>query len=55
MEIPTLVREVVTDIGYTSSEIGFDGRTCGVTVSIGSQSPDIAQGVDTALEVRAGT
>jgi S-adenosylmethionine synthetase len=55
VEIPTLVRDVVTDIGYTSSEMGFDGRTCGVTVSIGSQSPDIAQGVDTALEVRAGT
>jgi S-adenosylmethionine synthetase len=55
VEIPKLVREVVTDIGYTSSDVGFDGRTCGVTVSIGSQSPDIAQGVDTALEVRAGT
>jgi S-adenosylmethionine synthetase len=55
VEIPTLVRDVVTDIGYTSSEMGFDGRTCGVAVSIGSQSPDIAQGVDTALEVRAGT
>jgi len=55
VEIPQLVREVVTDIGYTSSDMGFDGRTCGVTVSIGSQSPDIAQGVDTALEVRTGT
>ncbi len=55
VDIPTLVRSVVTDIGYTSSETGFDGRTCGVSVSIGSQSPDIAQGVDTALEVRAGT
>ncbi|HWE55354.1 MAG TPA: methionine adenosyltransferase [Acidimicrobiales bacterium] len=55
VEIPKLVREVVTDIGYTSSEMGFDGRTCGVTVSIGQQSPDIAQGVDTAMEVRAGT
>jgi S-adenosylmethionine synthetase len=55
VDIPTLVREVVTSIGYTSSEMGFDGRTCGVTVSIGSQSPDIAQGVDQALEVRAGT
>src|ERR1700679_3758483 len=50
VEIPKLVREVVTDIGYTSSEMGFDGRTCGVSISIGSQSPDIAQGVDTALE-----
>ena len=55
VEIPKLVREVVTDIGYTSSEMGFDGRTCGVTISIGAQSPDIAQGVDTALEVRSGT
>ena len=55
VEIPKLVREVVTDIGYTSSDVGFDGRTCGVSVSIGSQSPDIAQGVDTALEVRSGS
>ncbi|HWG74774.1 MAG TPA: methionine adenosyltransferase [Acidimicrobiales bacterium] len=55
VEIPQLVREVVTSIGYTSSEMGFDGRTCGVTVSIGAQSPDIAQGVDTAFEVRSGT
>jgi S-adenosylmethionine synthetase len=55
VEIPELVREVVTSIGYTSSEMGFDGRTCGVTVSIGSQSPDIAQGVNTAYEVRSGT
>ncbi len=55
VEIPKLVREVVTDIGYTSSHMGFDGSTCGVAISIGSQSPDIAQGVDTALEVRSGT
>ena len=55
VEIPKLVRDVVTDIGYTSSDVGFDGRTCGVSVSIGSQSPDIAQGVDIALEVRAGS
>jgi S-adenosylmethionine synthetase len=55
VEIPKLVREVVTDIGYTSSDVGFDGRTCGVAVSIGSQSPDIAQGVDTAYEVRSGS
>jgi S-adenosylmethionine synthetase len=54
VEIPSLVRDVVCDIGYTSSEMGFDGRTCGVTISIGQQSPDIAQGVDTAYEVRAG-
>jgi S-adenosylmethionine synthetase len=55
VEIPKLVREVVTDIGYTSSQMGFDGSTCGVAISIGAQSPDIAQGVDTALEVRSGT
>jgi len=55
VEIPKLVRDVVTDIGYTSSDVGFDGRTCGVTVSIGSQSPDIAQGVDAALELRSGS
>ncbi|MCU4184798.1 methionine adenosyltransferase [Acidiferrimicrobium sp. IK] len=55
VEIPKLVRDVITDIGYTSSAMGFDGTTCGVTVSIGTQSPDIAQGVDTAFEVRSGT
>jgi S-adenosylmethionine synthetase len=55
VEIPQLVRDVVTSIGYTSSDMGFDGSTCGVTVSIGAQSPDIAQGVDTAYEIRSGT
>jgi S-adenosylmethionine synthetase len=55
VEIPTLVREVIADIGYTSSDMGFDARTCGVSVSIGSQSPDIAQGVDRALESRGGS
>ncbi len=52
VEIPQLVREVVNSIGYTSSQIGFDGDSCGVSVSIGQQSPDIAQGVDKALEMR---
>ncbi len=52
VEIPQIVREVVRGIGYTSSHIGFDGDSCGVSVSIGQQSPDIAAGVDKALEVR---
>jgi S-adenosylmethionine synthetase len=54
VEIPQIVREVVSSIGYTSSEVGFDGLTCGVTVSIGQQSEDIALGVDNAYEVRQG-
>ncbi|HEY5554132.1 MAG TPA: methionine adenosyltransferase [Cellulomonas sp.] len=52
VEIPQIVRQVVRAIGYTSSRIGFDGDSCGISVSIGQQSPDIAQGVDKALEVR---
>jgi len=52
VEIQDLVRETVADIGYLDSSFGFDARTCGVMVSIHGQSPDIAQGVDTALEVR---
>ncbi|WIB62299.1 methionine adenosyltransferase [Curtobacterium sp. MCBD17_040] len=54
VDIPTIVRDVITGIGYDSSEVSFDGHTCGVEVSIGSQSPDIAQGVDDALEARTG-
>ncbi|MCU1639589.1 MAG: S-adenosylmethionine synthetase [Microbacteriaceae bacterium] len=54
VDIPTLVRDRITAIGYNSSEVSFDGRNCGVTVSIGAQSPDIAQGVDLALEAREG-
>ncbi|MEV0394887.1 methionine adenosyltransferase [Polymorphospora rubra] len=53
-DIPTIVRETILGIGYDSSKKGFDGASCGVSVSIGSQSPDIAQGVDTAIELRAG-
>ena len=55
VDIPTIVRERITAIGYNSSEVGFDGASCGVEVSIGAQSPDIAQGVDTAIETRDGT
>jgi S-adenosylmethionine synthetase len=54
VEIPRIVREKVQEIGYTSSSIGFDGASCGVSVSIGQQSPDIAQGVDTGFETREG-
>lgn len=53
VEIPSIVRETVLAIGYNSSKIGFDGKSCGVSVSIGQQSPDIAQGVDSGFEVRA--
>ncbi|MET9467250.1 methionine adenosyltransferase [Streptomyces sp. NPDC006544] len=51
-DIPALVREAILEIGYDSSAKGFDGASCGVSVSIGAQSPDIAQGVDTAYEKR---
>ena len=53
-DIPTIVREKILEIGYDSSKKGFDGLSCGVSVSIGSQSPDIAQGVDSAYEMREG-
>ena len=53
-DIPGLVRETILEIGYDSSTKGFDGHSCGVSVSIGAQSPDIAQGVDDAWEHRAG-
>jgi S-adenosylmethionine synthetase len=52
VDIPGIVRQRITDIGYTSSDVWFDGRSCGVEVSIGGQSPDIAQGVDAAQEAR---
>jgi S-adenosylmethionine synthetase len=52
VEIPQIVRDCVKQIGYVSSDIGFDGASCGVSVSIGQQSPDIAQGVDSGIEAR---
>jgi S-adenosylmethionine synthetase len=55
VEIPRIVRETVCGIGYDRESYGFDGNTCGVVTAIDEQSPDIAQGVDTAFEVRAGT
>ncbi|GGV05415.1 methionine adenosyltransferase [Actinomadura sp. LOL_016] len=54
VDIPALIREKILEIGYDSSKKGFDGHSCGVSVSIGAQSPDIAQGVDDAYETRAG-
>jgi S-adenosylmethionine synthetase len=53
-DIPALVRERILEIGYDSSAKGFDGNSCGVSISIGAQSPDIAQGVDAAHEARTG-
>jgi S-adenosylmethionine synthetase len=53
-DIPSIVRDTILEIGYDSSKKGFDGASCGVSVSIGSQSPDIAQGVDAAYEARTG-
>ncbi|WP_211262467.1 methionine adenosyltransferase [Nitriliruptor alkaliphilus] len=54
VDIPKHVRETILRIGYDSADVGFDGRTCGVSVAIDEQSPDIAQGVDTAYESRQG-
>jgi S-adenosylmethionine synthetase len=55
VDIPTLVRQVVLDIGYDDDAYGINGKTCGVMVALDEQSPDIGQGVDNAFEVRAGT
>ena len=46
VDFEEIVRGVIRDIGYTSSHVGFDGRTCGVINILGKQSPDIAMGVD---------
>jgi S-adenosylmethionine synthetase len=54
VDIPKVARETINGIGYDRESYGFDGHTCGVVTAIDEQSPDIAQGVDTALEVRTG-
>ena len=52
-DLMSLIRSVVSDIGYTSSDVGFDAQSCGISISLGKQSPDIAQGVDDAFERRS--
>ncbi len=54
-DLPSIIRSTVRDIGYTRAKFGFDADTCAVLTSIDEQSPDIAQGVDKALETRSGT
>jgi S-adenosylmethionine synthetase len=54
VDIPSVVRRTITDIGYTSSKIGFDGETCGVTVALQEQSADIGRGVEHSHEERMG-
>ena len=54
VDIPKIVRQTVCDVGYDRESYGFDGNTCGVITAIDEQSPDIAQGVNTAYEVRSG-
>jgi S-adenosylmethionine synthetase len=53
-DVMSLVRDTVLEIGYDASEKGFDGASCGISVSIGQQSPDISQGVNDAIEEREG-
>src|SRR5450631_4172947 len=55
VDIPAIVRETVCEIGYDNDAFGFNGKTCGVLVSLDGQSPDIAQGVDSAFEFRTGS
>ena len=54
VDIPGIIREKILEIGYDSSAKGYDGASCGVSVSIGAQSPDIAQGIEDAFEYREG-
>ncbi len=55
VDIPRIVRDTIQEIGYTRAKFGFDAETCAVLTSIDEQSPDIAQGVDQALEAREGS
>jgi S-adenosylmethionine synthetase len=55
VDIPTLVRQTVLEIGYDNDAYGINGKTCGVMVALDEQSPDIGQGVDNAFEVRSGS
>jgi S-adenosylmethionine synthetase len=55
VDIPSIVRKTICDIGYDRESFGYDGNTCGVMVAIDEQSPDIAQGVDASEETRSGT
>jgi S-adenosylmethionine synthetase len=55
VDIPAIVRKTILEIGYTDANFGIDGATCGVLTSIQEQSPDIARGVDRALEARDGS
>ncbi|HET9311522.1 MAG TPA: methionine adenosyltransferase [Actinomycetota bacterium] len=53
VDVPSIVRSTITEVGYTDARVGLDGETCGVMTAIQEQSPDIARGVDDALEHRA--
>lgn len=55
VDIPRIVRDTIKKIGYTRAKYGFDAETCGILVSIDEQSPDIAMGVDKALEAKSGS
>lgn len=54
VDIPKIIRKTITDIGYMRAKYGFDAETCGILVSLDEQSPDIAQGVNKAIEAREG-
>src|SRR5437773_7432672 len=55
VDISRIARDTINGIGYTDSAFGIDGKTCGVIISVDEQSPDIAMGVDKAMEQKAGT